>query len=682
MSYDRVEIDTSDDKGRIKRLYDTLAHQVASQVETVTRRSRFEISGGSVDQVDAPDDLDELVALAKTVGFVWKAFDIFAQEVWEPGYRVEAESDATLQYFMGDMEDIEGSPPEDTPEGGFLANAGVYAGERHQDFFDIGKEATRQRWLRGTVLIELMKANPESPDSEITGFYHIRPETVSAEVYPNTNILIDPEDTDVDGVETTKRGEAAAYIQFDDNSILGRRGAFSDTDEIPLSQNDVHKQVLNPGIGDDVGDNEDLNQGVFGTSALEPVKEDIAEYRNIKRDESTAIGNKSHGMYFVEHGREVLDLGNGQVEVIEWDDDSMDDFEANLDDLEPGGFITHDGSVTPERVDGEVPDLASVKENYINDIFSALPISKFKVGFEDNINRDVTSEQSENDKQLVSEAREYQERQWTQVLRTVANRKGLPTEGLELKIEPEPSDSPIKSLTTEEIDNIATYAQALSALAGPQGGPQTLVDADTLLTEVAQLPESATEIDDIDPEETENPDAMSDFLDIMERDTLQAFDDGEVVTTPDGLGVIDDIITSGTVDGMEASEDNPVYAVVVENESVGVGFYREDELDTGGVNDLPGPENPEDEIDEGEETDTNAKQDAYQEGFFEWPQSWVDSETPARIIALKAWAGMGGSFDGCVREMRGELTGSPNRFCADFKDRLYGTEKWRGGWAD
>jgi len=32
--------------------------------------------------------------------------------------------------------------------------------------------------------------------------------------------------------------------------------------------------------------------------------------------------------------------------------------------------------------------------------------------------------------------------------------------------------------------------------------------------------------------------------------------------------------------------------------------------------------------------------------------------------------------------MRGNLTGSPDRFCADFKDRLYGTEQWRGGWGN
>lgn len=163
-------------------------------------------------------------------------------------------------------------------------------------------------------------------------------------------------------------------------------------------------------------------------------------------------------------------------------------------------------------------------------------------------------------------------------------------------------------------------------------------------------------------------------------DTLQAFDDAEVVDTPDGIGVIDDIITEGMVDDMEASDDDPIYAVVVEDEDVGVGFYREGDLSSASTDDLPGPENPEEEVAEDDETDTNA--DTLQDGFFEWPQSWQDSTTPARVIALKAWAGMGGSFDGCTREMRGELTGSPNRFCADFKDRLLGTEEWRGGWAD
>jgi hypothetical protein len=165
--------------------------------------------------------------------------------------------------------------------------------------------------------------------------------------------------------------------------------------------------------------------------------------------------------------------------------------------------------------------------------------------------------------------------------------------------------------------------------------------------------------------------------DVMGIESLQQFGDSEIVNTPDGLGSIDDIITEGTVDDMDATEDEPVYAVVVEDEDVGVGFYRESDLSEGDISELPGPDNPESELEDNGDEEAMVAGD----GRFTWPESWRDSPQPARLIALKAWAGMGGSWRGCRREMVGNIA-SPERFCSDFKDRLYGTEKWRGGWAD
>jgi len=167
----------------------------------------------------------------------------------------------------------------------------------------------------------------------------------------------------------------------------------------------------------------------------------------------------------------------------------------------------------------------------------------------------------------------------------------------------------------------------------------------------------------------------------MGLESLAEFEDSETVDTPDGFGLIDDIITEGSVDGDDASEDNPIYAVVVEDEDVGVGFYREDELSDGELPDV-GVDSPESDLEAMLDVADATEFEALQDGFFSWPDSWEESSTPARVIALKAWAGMGASFTGCTREMRGSLTGSPDRFCADFKDRLYGTETWRGGWAD
>jgi hypothetical protein len=67
----------------------------------------------------------------------------------------------------------------------------------------------------------------------------------------------------------------------------------------------------------------------------------------------------------------------------------------------------------------------------------------------------------------------------------------------------------------------------------------------------------------------------------------------------------------------------------------------------------------------------------YAELDFTMPASWRESDTPARVIALKAFQGMGGSFDGCVREMRSEVS-DPDEFCGSFLDEVLGYPYWRG----
>lgn len=707
--YDRATVDTVDNRGRLKRTWDTLQTTFSQTVETVTRQARFEISGGGVDTVDAPDNLDELVDEAKKVGFVWRAFDIFANEVWEPGIRLTG-PDETVAFFLGDVEDVDVNPPEVTPEGGFLENCGVHAGVKKSEFHHIGKQSTFQRRLRGTVLVELLKNDPDTaiPETEITGFNFVRPETVSAETYPYSNILIDPEDTDVDGVDITRRGEAAAYIQWEDSSILGRRRENGlDNDEVPLSKNDLKKQVLNPGIGDDASE----EQGIFGTSEVEPISEDIAEYRQIKRDRATAIQNKAHGVYFIEHGRDVYQIGNNEYEIVEWDSDSMDDFESDLSSLEPGGYITHDASVGVERKDGDVPDLTDTMQQIINDIFAGLPVPKYKVGFEDDVNRDVTSQQSDDSERLIQEEREYQENWWTQQFKLVAQSWDLPTEGLQLKIEPEPEDSPVLSLTSEEVQKLNTYAQALNALAGPMGGPQTLVDTETLLTDVAQLPKSVNEVEDIDPEQTENPDAMQEFLDVMDADVetdtyANQYSEGDIVDTPRGVGVVSGVWTESWEDDgetIEASDDSPAYTVALEDG--GFEHYKASDLSEGELDvDVDDPVEDLDAMaDIVSATTENAAITVLQESYLsgdltiaeyetavadvlnkdsydtlDWtnPESWRESETPARVIALKAWADMNGQFDCGGACCMGDLRDA--ELCASLKDYVLGTEAWRG----
>lgn len=63
-------------------------------------------------------------------------------------------------------------------------------------------------------------------------------------------------------------------------------------------------------------------------------------------------------------------------------------------------------------------------------------------------------------------------------------------------------------------------------------------------------------------------------------------------------------------------------------------------------------------------------------GLKPWPESWRESNKPARAIALDAWVSMGASFRGCRREMAGTVK-NPNKLCASWKDELYGTTYWR-----
>lgn len=59
-----------------------------------------------------------------------------------------------------------------------------------------------------------------------------------------------------------------------------------------------------------------------------------------------------------------------------------------------------------------------------------------------------------------------------------------------------------------------------------------------------------------------------------------------------------------------------------------------------------------------------------------WPESWRESDKPARLIALDAWADFNASHTGCVREMKGRVR-RVNAFCAAFKDSILQWEGWR-----
>jgi hypothetical protein len=162
-------------------------------------------------------------------------------------------------------------------------------------------------------------------------------------------------------------------------------------------------------------------------------------------------------------------------------------------------------------------------------------------------------------------------------------------------------------------------------------------------------------------------------------DTLQDGDysEGDIVSTPDGDGVVVGVWTSTWEDDgetIEASDDSPAYTVALVDSDF--GHYSGSELsptefDTS--NDVNPVEDVKAENDVMSATLSEAELDT-----LDWtmPDSWRESDTPARLILLDAWASMGGQFDCggacCMGELKSE------RLCAAMKDEALLTEAWRG----
>lgn len=183
---------------------------------------------------------------------------------------------------------------------------------------------------------------------------------------------------------------------------------------------------------------------------------------------------------------------------------------------------------------------------------------------------------------------------------------------------------------------------------------------------------------------------------ILDKDKPGADDTQKLkVETPDGRGVIVEVLRSGFETdevSVEASEEEPKVIVVTENEDKPWGVYALGEIEQTEWD--SGVENPEKDMSEEGESRENiivriekglayalGRENVAGDGRFMWPKSWRKSEKPARLIALDAWISMGGSVSACIREMKGDVA-DPGRFCADFADRLYQWDYWRGdSWA-
>lgn len=185
--------------------------------------------------------------------------------------------------------------------------------------------------------------------------------------------------------------------------------------------------------------------------------------------------------------------------------------------------------------------------------------------------------------------------------------------------------------------------------------------------------------------------------------SLQEFSEGSWVEYSEGnYGVITGVV-SGPLDWPTGDEETEqvgeegedVY--VVARASKGSKPFAADEIESAEASDAfdgEPPENPEEDIDEAEMAmvyytindshDYEELQQGKDEllnvpgvddpgvGFDSWPDSWRESDKPARLILLDAWSSMGGSWTGAFKEL------GSRRLASAMKDEVLGTERWRG----
>lgn len=180
---------------------------------------------------------------------------------------------------------------------------------------------------------------------------------------------------------------------------------------------------------------------------------------------------------------------------------------------------------------------------------------------------------------------------------------------------------------------------------------------------------------------------------------LEQFEPSDTVEYGDGqIGVILEVLDSTFMwpddDGeeVEASTEEPAY--IVARASGGAAPFRGDELTSISSEDafaeVPDDVSPSD----AQDGEAASIYDEYEDprtaeltivpgvddpgiGFDSWPDSWVKADAPARLIALDAWTSMNGQFNcggGCCM---GTLRSK--RLCGAFKDSIWQTTLWRGG---
>ncbi|RKD95603.1 hypothetical protein [Halopiger aswanensis] len=155
------------------------------------------------------------------------------------------------------------------------------------------------------------------------------------------------------------------------------------------------------------------------------------------------------------------------------------------------------------------------------------------------------------------------------------------------------------------------------------------------------------------------------------------YEEGDVVATPDGRGVVAAVLTEDfefpqgggkgedDLTSVDASEDSPAYVVGLEAPTVGSAVYRASAMQASALEADDAPES----------TDTEALTDVVDEdvnGLDDLPEGWD------RDSVLEYWSSIGGSWEACAEDLTDEFEAERAReHCSAMKDEVLRTQRWR-----
>lgn len=406
-----------------------------------------------IETSDAPESIaDNWQNYYKEFGLTRAALTIFDEDVVEPGYRIS-------------VEDADGERDEDMEDALKLwaENCAIHGGETHQDFREILANCPSQRRGKGTVLIEKVGTR-DDPDA-LAALMFLDPSTFKIYVREDQPILAQPDDDvslvgiDVDDVShlETPSGDTAAYVQYDD----ALANTPDDKNPIPFSADDIIKLTYDADTGE-----------IWGTSVFDAVADRIDALRQKLADRDVSIRQTGypHRIYNSETWtkEEARDYAEAHAEG-----DVSSEYGPDSDHDTPGGekpsfagrvdFVSDNVDVQVEE--GSVPDLEGAVMDDVQQIFSVMPVSRFKIAYEEDINQFVVEPQNEKDSKLVDSERGYLERKFQPVFQEKADELAGGSYGGEvtLKIEPREQDNPLRreGFPADNLEAFATYWQSL-----------------------------------------------------------------------------------------------------------------------------------------------------------------------------------------------------------------------------